>query len=111
MIGRPRARIEPFNAGLINYPHMQIVRDAYLTGKTRVVAKILFGSKYRTLSIADLAWITSEYLNTASCAARIPTAAVENIDTAVFDGQNQLFADRRFERDRSASRFGGDLFH
>jgi hypothetical protein len=67
---------------------MQIVIDAYLTRKPRVVAEVFFCRKDRLFGIKDRSRIAGKYFDTACRAASVPTAAVQDIDPIVFDREH-----------------------
>lgn len=86
----PWAGVYAFYAYLVNDLYVKVVVYADLAGKTRVVIQIGFCGKNRAFSIANLARIAGQDLYAACCAPRVAAAAVQNINSVILYGQNEL---------------------
>jgi hypothetical protein len=59
MVGRTRPRVDTFDTHLINHPYVQVIGNAYLARKPRMITEIFFGSEDRPFGLAYLARVTA----------------------------------------------------
>jgi hypothetical protein len=79
----PRSRLDSLDAGLVDDSHVQIVDDANLAGKPRVIAQIGFCRQDGPFGLAYLARIARHNFHPAGRAARVPAAAMKDVDTVI----------------------------
>jgi hypothetical protein len=107
----PRAGVDAVHACLVDDLNVQIVPDPYLAGKTRMVVQIGLGREDRTFGFTDLARVAGQNFNSASRASGVPPAAVQNVNSVIFNSQNQFPPFFDLEGNRAAGGFSSNSRH
>jgi hypothetical protein len=110
-VERPWAWVHSAYARLVDDSNFQVVGDANLTREANVRGKFGFDSEAIAFEFAHRAGIAFQDFDAAGRATSVAAAAVKNIDTGVFEGQDEFFAGRRLGFDKTSGGFSLDLRH
>jgi hypothetical protein len=107
----PRAGIQPSNACLIDYLHMQIVLNPDLAGKTSIGREFSFNREPVAFEFSHFTRVALENFDPAGRAASVAAATVKYVDTSVFKHQNEFLSIGSFGFDQTIRSLSLDLWH
>ena len=111
LIYRTGAGVHAACADLIDNADLQIAVDANLARESNVRRELGFNSEPIAFEIAHFARLALKDLDAASSATRIATATVKNVDTSIFQRQDEFLPGRRFGFDETSGGFSLDFRH
>jgi hypothetical protein len=83
-------------AYLVDDPDLEIAVNADLARESNIRRELGFHRKAITFEVHHFARFAFEHLDAASSATSIAATAVKNVDTGIFEGQDQFLPGRRF---------------
>jgi hypothetical protein len=111
LIERALTGVHASCADLIDNADLQIAVDANLARESNVRRELGFSSQAIAFEVPHFTGLAFEDLDPASGATSITAAAVKNVDTGVFEGQDQFLPGRRFGFDDTSGGFSLDFWH
>jgi hypothetical protein len=110
-IERTWTGVHAARAYLVDNADLEIAVDANLARESSIRRKLGFNSEAIAFEVSHFAGLAFEQLDAASGATSIAAAAVKDVDTGVFEGQDQFLPGRRFGFDETSGGFSLDFWH
>jgi hypothetical protein len=101
----------PGHAHLVDDANLKVVHHAYLARESGVVTEIGLRGKDRLFGISDRTRIAADDLNPTRSASRVAAAAVEDVNSSVFERKDELAVSFSFDRHLSIGRIGHNYMH
>jgi hypothetical protein len=110
-VDRPWTRINTAHAGLVYDTNFQVALDVNLARQASVGGELSFHSETVSFELCHFTGFTLDDLDAAGGAFSVAAATVKNVNSRIFNRQNEFLSGRRFSFDQTSSGFSLDLRH
>jgi hypothetical protein len=110
-IERTWTGVHAARAYLVDNADLEIAVDVNLARESNVWRELGFNSEAIAFEVSHFTGLAFEKLDAASGATSIAAAAVKDVDTGVFESQDQFLPGRRFGFDETSGGFSLDFRH
>ena len=107
----PWSRIHAAHARLVYDANFQIAIHMNLARQTNVGREFCFDSETVSFEVSHFTGFTLEHLDAAGGATSVAAATVKNVNSSVFDCEDEFLSGRRFSFNQTSSGFSLDLRH